>query len=52
MYEGEFKNGLKNGQGKYKYATGDTYEGTFLNDLKHGQGKMEFQNGDKYQGGW
>jgi hypothetical protein len=33
LYEGEFKNGLKDGQGKYKFqSTKKVYSGTFKND--------------------
>ena len=51
IYEGEYKNGMKCGNGKY-YPCG--YEGEFLYDMYHGTGKLssdnikgEFKNGKK-----
>ena len=37
-YKGEFKSGLKNGNGIEYYIDGDYYIGTFLDNYKHGQG--------------
>lgn len=42
-YEGKFKDGLPNGQGKYKYANGDVYEGEFKSGMKSGDGKFTFR---------
>jgi hypothetical protein len=41
FYEGQFKNGKKNGQGKMTHANGSAYEGQFKNGKKDGQGKLE-----------
>ena len=49
-YEGEFKDGLKQGTGKYEWENGDRYEGTFAEDRPHGTGKYQFANGDTYEG--
>lgn len=38
MYNGEFKNGLKCGEGFLDYNNGETYIGQFLNDKPHGFG--------------
>jgi uncharacterized caspase-like protein len=49
-YEGEFKDGLKQGQGTYVWQNGDRYEGTFVADRADGHGKYHFANGDTYEG--
>lgn len=51
-YEGEFKNGMKHGQGTYTYRNAATYVGEFKNDMRNGQGTFEFFDGDKYEGEW
>ena len=49
-YEGEFKDGLKHGTGRYEWENGDRYEGTFAEDRPNGAGKYQFANGDTYDG--
>ncbi|MGE5616458.1 MAG: caspase family protein [Bacillota bacterium] len=49
-YEGDFKEGLKEGDGKYTWENGDRYEGTFVADRPDGRGKYAFANGDAYEG--
>lgn len=49
-YEGEFKDGLKHGTGRYEWENGDRYEGTFAEDRPNGAGKYQFANGDHYEG--
>lgn len=49
-YEGEFKDGLKEGPGTYVWENGDRYEGHFAQDRPDGQGKYRFSNGDTYEG--
>ena len=49
-YEGEFKDGLKHGTGRYEWENGDRYEGTFAEDRPSGAGKYQFANGDTYDG--
>ena len=49
-YEGEFKDGLKHGAGKYEWDNGDRYEGEFADDRPNGKGKYQFANGDTYEG--
>ena len=44
-YEGEFKNGKKNGSGKIVYEEdGATYEGGWQLDQKHGKGCADIIN--------
>ena len=49
-YEGEFKEGLKQGQGTYEWDSGLRYEGEFDADRPNGKGKFLFPNGDVYEG--
>ena len=50
-YEGEFKNNLKEGYGKYIYEDGNYYIGEWKNDLKHGKGIIYYKNNEiKYEG--
>ncbi|GBU23722.1 hypothetical protein R83H12_00339 [Fibrobacteria bacterium R8-3-H12] len=49
-YDGECKNGLRNGKGKLTYLSGDVYEGEFKNDHFDGKGKFIYQNGSVYEG--
>ena len=38
IYEGEFKNNLYNGTGKYHWEDGSWFQGEYLNGMKHGEG--------------
>lgn len=40
IYDGEFKNGLPDGKGKYSWKNGDVYEGSFKKGLKEGYGEL------------
>ncbi len=50
QYQGEFKEGLKHGAGKYAWENGDRYEGEFNEDRPNGKGKYRFSTGDTYEG--
>ncbi len=39
-YEGEFKNGVKEGRGQMKFKGGVVYDGEFRGDKIHGRGKI------------
>ena len=49
-YDGEFKDGLKEGRGVYVWDNGNRYEGPFVKDAPDGEGKYTFANGDTYNG--
>jgi len=57
-YEGRFRNGLPDGNGTYKWATGTYYEGQWKNGKREGMGKMVYHDSivagvwkeDKYLG--
>ncbi len=49
-YDGEFREGLKHGQGKYEWDNGDRYEGQFAEDRPDGKGMYRFSTGDTYEG--
>ena len=50
IFEGEYKNGLREGKGVYNYEGGEKYEGMFANGLKHGKGVFTWKNGLKWDG--
>ena len=50
VYIGEYKDGLKYGQGTYTWSNGAKYVGEWKNDLQHGQGTLTFPDGDQYVG--
>ena len=39
-YEGEFKNGIPDGQGTYTWSNKNIFEGKFIKGLREGKGKM------------
>ena len=51
-YEGEFKDGLFHGIGKFYYSNGDIYVGSWEKDKKKGQGVFTSFDGNSYDGEW
>ena len=50
-YEGDFKNNVIDGNGKYIWENGSYYIGQWIKDLKHGKGKLYYENNNiKYDG--
>jgi hypothetical protein len=49
-YEGNFKNGLKEGKGKLTFPDKSEYSGYFENDKISGEGEFYWANGDYYKG--
>lgn len=49
-YEGEKREGNRNGQGLLYYSNGLSYEGEFRNNLRHGFGILRFNQIEIYRG--
>ena len=52
VYEGQWRNNLPDGKGRYIHFNGDEYVGQFVNGRFQGEGEYRFSNGDVYKGGW
>ena len=53
VYEGDFENGVREGQGIETFHTGERYVGSYVGDLRNGQGIAYYDNGNvKYMGRW
>lgn len=44
-YEGEWKDGIRHGQGRRYYADGSIYDGGWRRDKKHGKARMLLVHG-------
>ena len=51
-YEGEWKDGKKNGRGVYTWANGNKYEGEFKDNDFNGRGVYTFKDGVSWEGQW
>ena len=51
-YEGEFIDGVYDGNGRLVESSGEIYEGRFRDGMKHGIGTIISQNGTKFKGEW
>ena len=49
-YVGEYRNGMRNGQGNYTWPNGNTYMGEFKDGTLNGMGINTYKNGSKYVG--
>ncbi len=49
-YDGEYRDGKRNGCGTFTFANGRRYVGEFSNDLFSGRGMWMLENGDRYVG--
>lgn len=57
LFEGDFHQGDRHGQGRYSPPGGDTYQGQWQRDQRHGHGRLDFGpaspwHGDRYEGQW
>jgi hypothetical protein len=52
IYEGDYVEDVRTGEGVYIFANGDRYEGQFKDNKKHGKGKMKYANGTYQDGMW
>ena len=51
-YTGEYRDGIRHGQGVFIYSNGDKYDGEWQNGMRSGRGVFIFKNSDKYVGEW
>eukprot|EP01062_Namystynia_karyoxenos_P024452 TRINITY_DN19533_c0_g1_i2.p1 TRINITY_DN19533_c0_g1~~TRINITY_DN19533_c0_g1_i2.p1 ORF type:complete len:1787 (+),score=421.26 TRINITY_DN19533_c0_g1_i2:180-5540(+) len=51
-YDGEWRNALFAGIGRYSYRCGSEYDGLWVEGVKHVSGAMRFADGGSYKGGW
>ena len=49
-YEGEYKNGIREGKGKFSHVTGSILECQFIDGQAIGYGKYELGDGNRYEG--
>jgi len=49
-YDGEFRDGKRNGQGTFTWLNGGKYVGEYRDGKFNGQGTLTWPNGDKYVG--
>ena len=49
-YEGEYRNGIREGKGKFTHREGDVLEGVFVNNQATGYGTRTSSNSAKYTG--
>lgn len=52
QYEGEYERDKKNGQGTFKWASGNKYTGGYKDDERDGFGEMIWVDGSIYKGEW
>ena len=53
IHEGEFKDGLINGRGRYRWTNGDVYDGEWRNEEPNGIGSLKIYNTDEMvTGNW
>ncbi|KRW99994.1 hypothetical protein PPERSA_05497 [Pseudocohnilembus persalinus] len=52
VYEGYWKDGMRDGKGKITFKSGAIYEGNFQQGKKNGDGKMTYPSGNYYEGQW
>ncbi|EPT25936.1 MORN repeat-containing protein [Toxoplasma gondii ME49] len=52
VYEGQWKDPLRDGEGKLSWPDGQTYEGSFKKDECHGEGTWSDSKGNVFEGQW
>ena len=52
VFTGQFKNGIRWGEGRQIWEDGSTYEGQWENDKLNGYGRLITCRGDVYEGEW
>ena len=51
-YSGDWKDGIRHGQGKFTWDNGDIYTGNWSEDKRHGYGEYLWHDGSKYKGNY
>ena len=51
-YKGEYKDGMRHGQGTYNYPDESKYVGEWKDDMPNGKGTITYTEGTKYEGEW
>ena len=52
IYEGEWREGRKEGRGVYWYSNGDSYNGGWWGNMRHGYGEYKRKGGGVIAGTW
>lgn len=52
VYDGEWKDDARSGQGVLRYASGAVYTGSWSRDLRVGHGSLVFEDGSSFVGQW
>jgi len=52
VYEGAYRDHMKEGKGVMKFVSGEVYDGEWLKDKQQGKGTITYPNGDVYTGNW
>lgn len=52
IYEGQFKNDIYHGYGRYIYSNGNFYLGNWVDGKRSGWGKLVDKSGKVYEGMW
>ena len=51
-YEGNWRGGMRDGNGTQQYANGSVYVGQWAHNTRHGRGTLRYRTGDVYEGEW
>ena len=51
-YDGEWVDGIKQGNGVYTFGSGDVFTGTYENNVRHGEGKLVKVDGEERTENW
>jgi hypothetical protein len=51
-YNGQWVEGMRQGEGELKYNATSSYKGGWVKDKKEGKGLMIYDSGDRYEGEW
>jgi len=51
-YEGDFRENIRTGMGKYTFSDGSFYFGDWMNNVPTGRGTFQWSDGSTYEGSW